>query len=103
MAGIQSNHINSLDILRSDIEWKDGHFAAFDASLENIQLPFELWNQQKAIFSLQAEGVTIDDDMFIEPSLKLNLEANQILIDDFYTQFLQGTVQLNGKVTPSCY
>nr|WP_248388682.1 AsmA family protein [Vibrio cyclitrophicus] len=100
-AGIQINHINSLDILRSDIEWKDGHFAAFDASLENIQLPFELWNQQKAIFSLQAEGVTIDDDMFIEPSLKLNLEANQILIDDFYTQFLQGTVQLNGKVTPT--
>ncbi|UWZ99306.1 AsmA family protein [Vibrio splendidus] len=100
-AGIQINHINSLDILRSDIEWKDGHLAAFDASLENIQLPFELWNQQKAIFSLQAEGVTIDDDMFIEPSLKLNLEANQILIDDFYTQFLQGTVQLNGEVTPS--
>nr|WP_248373609.1 AsmA family protein [Vibrio cyclitrophicus] len=101
VAGIQINHINSLDILRSDIEWKDGHLAAFDASLENIQLPFELWNQQKAILSLQAEGVTIDDDMFIEPSLKLNLEANQILIDDFYTQFLQGTVQLNGEVTPS--
>ncbi|MFA0493439.1 AsmA family protein [Vibrio sp. 10N.222.54.B11] len=101
VAGIQINHINSLDILRSDVEWQDGHLAAFDASLENIQLPFEIWKQQKAIFSLQAEGVTIDDDMFIEPSLKLNLETNQILIEDFYTQFLQGTVQLNGEVTPS--
>ncbi|WP_135385251.1 AsmA family protein [Vibrio tasmaniensis] len=101
VAGIQINHINSLDILRSDVEWQDGHLAAFDASLENIQLPFELWKQQKAIFSLQAEGVTIDDDMFIEPSIKLNLDTNQILIEDFYTQFLQGTVQLNGKVTPS--
>ncbi|TCN76840.1 AsmA-like protein [Vibrio crassostreae] len=101
VAGIQINHINSLDILRSDVEWKGGHLAAFDASLENIQLPFELWKQQKAIFSLQAEGVTIDDDMFIEPNLKLNLETNQILIEDFYTQFLQGTVQLNGEVTPS--
>ncbi len=101
VAGIQINHINSLDILRSDVEWQDGHLAAFDASLENIQLPFELWKQQKAIFSLQAEGVTIDDDMFIEPSIKLNLDTNQILIDDFYTQFLQGTVQLNGEVTPS--
>ncbi|MCX2758166.1 AsmA family protein [Vibrio sp. Sgm 22] len=100
-AGIQINHINSLDILRSDIEWKDGHFAAFDASLENIQLPFELWNQQKAIFSLQAEGVTLDNDQFIDPSLKLNLNPNQILVEDFYTQFLQGTVQLNGEVTPS--
>ncbi|UPR35901.1 AsmA family protein [Vibrio cyclitrophicus] len=101
VAGIQVNHINSLDILRSDIEWKDGHFAAFDASLENIQLPFELWNQQKAILSLQAEGVTIDGDMFIDPSVKLSLQPNQILIEDFYTQFLQGTVQLNGEVTPS--
>ncbi|MGF1839321.1 AsmA family protein [Vibrio atlanticus] len=101
VAGIQINHINSLDILRSDVEWQDGHLAAFDASLENIQLPFELWKQQKAIFSLQAEGVTIDEDMFIEPSIKLNLDPNQILIDDFYTQFLQGTVQLNGKVTPN--
>ncbi|WP_135445083.1 AsmA family protein [Vibrio tasmaniensis] len=101
VAGIQINHINSLDILRSDVEWQDGHLAAFDASLENIQLPFELWKQKKAIFSLQAEGVTIDDDMFIEPSIKLNLDTNQILIEDFYTQFLQGTVQLNGEVTPS--
>ncbi|WP_139684787.1 AsmA family protein [Vibrio tasmaniensis] len=101
VAGIQINHINSLDILRSDVEWQDGHLAAFDASLENVQLPFELWKQQKAIFSLQAEGVTIDDDMFIEPSIKLNLDPNQILIEDFYTQFLQGTVQLNGQVTPN--
>ncbi|MEZ8856665.1 AsmA family protein [Vibrio atlanticus] len=101
VAGIQINHINSLDILRSDVEWQDGHFAAFDASLENIQLPFELWKQQKAIFSLQAEGVSIDDDMFIEPSIKLNLDPNQILIEDLYTQFLQGTVQLNGTVTPN--
>ena len=101
VAGIQINHINSLDILRSDVEWQDGHLAAFDASLENVQLPFELWKQQKAIFSLQAEGVTIDDDMFIEPSIKLNLDPNQILIEDLYTQFLQGTVQLNGTVTPN--
>ncbi|MEG3222052.1 AsmA family protein [Vibrio gigantis] len=99
--GIQVNHINSLDILRSDVEWENGHLVAFDASLENIQLPFELWKQQKAIFSLQAEGVTLDDDIFIEPNIKLNLETNQILIEDFYTQFLQGTVQLNGEVTPS--
>ncbi|MCG9544356.1 AsmA family protein [Vibrio sp. Isolate33] len=101
VAGIQINHINSLDILRSDIEWKDGHLVAFDASLENIQLPFELWKQQKAIFSLQAEGVTLDNDQFIDPSLKLNLNPNQILVEDFYTQFLQGSIQLNGKVTPT--
>lgn len=101
VAGFQINHINSLDILRSDIEWQNGHLAAFDASFENIQLPFELWRQQKALFSLQAEGVTIDDDMFIEPNIKLSLEPNQILIEDFYTQLLQGTVQLNGVVTPS--
>ncbi|WP_146537696.1 AsmA family protein, partial [Vibrio crassostreae] len=100
MTGIQINHINSLDILRSDLEWADGHLASFDASLENIQLPFELWQQQNAIFSLQAEGVTLDNDQFIEPSLKLNLEPNRIQIEDFYTQFLQGSVQLNGKVTP---
>ncbi|PML18637.1 MULTISPECIES: AsmA family protein [unclassified Vibrio] len=101
VTGIQINHINSLDILRSDVEWQDGHLAAFDASLENIQLPFELWKQQRAIFSLQAEGVTLDNDQFIDPSLKLNLNPNQILVEDFYTQFLQGSIQLNGKFTPT--
>ncbi|MEL0609428.1 AsmA family protein [Vibrio echinoideorum] len=101
VAGIQVNHINSLDILRSDVQWQDGHLAAFDASLENIQLPFRWWEQQQATLSLQAEGVILDDDSFIDPSVKLSLQPNQILIEDFYTQFLQGSIQLNGKITPS--
>ncbi|WP_299687119.1 AsmA family protein [uncultured Vibrio sp.] len=100
VAGIQINHINSLDMLRSDIEWQEGHLAAFDISLENFQLPFELWEQQQATLSLQAESVVIDDDRFIEPSVKLSLKPDQILIEDFYTQLLQGTVQLHGEVTP---
>ncbi|MEZ8445319.1 AsmA family protein [Vibrio splendidus] len=99
-AGIQINHINSLDILRSDVEWKSGHLAGFDASLENVQLPFQLW-QQQATFSLQAEGVTIDDDLFVDPSIQLNLQPEQILIEDFYTQWRQGSIQMNGTVTPS--
>ncbi|OED64958.1 hypothetical protein A143_08835 [Vibrio splendidus ZS-139] len=101
VAGIQVNHINSLDILRSDVQWQDGHLAAFDASLENIQLPFRWWEQQQATLSLQAEGVILDDDSFIDPSVKLSLQPNQILIEDFYTQFLQGSIQLNGEITPS--
>ncbi|WP_198598748.1 AsmA family protein [Vibrio lentus] len=100
-AGIQINHINSLDILRSDVEWKSGHLAGFDASLENVQLPFQLWQQQQATFSLQAEGVTIDDDLFVDPSIQLNLQPEQILIEDFYTQWRQGSIQMNGTVTPS--
>ncbi|MDN2667436.1 AsmA family protein [Vibrio sp. 14N.309.X.WAT.E.F5] len=100
-AGIQINHINSLDILRSDVEWKSGHLAGFDASLENVQLPFQLWQQQQATFSLQAEGVTIDDDLFVDPSIQLNLQPEQILIEDFYTQWRQGSIQMNGTITPS--
>ncbi|MDN3632361.1 AsmA family protein [Vibrio lentus] len=100
-AGIQINHINSLDILRSDVEWKSGHLAGFDASLENVQVPFQLWQQQQATFSLQAEGVTIDDDLFVDPSIQLNLQPEQILIEDFYTQWRQGSIQMNGTVTPS--
>ncbi|MEZ8698369.1 AsmA family protein [Vibrio lentus] len=100
-ADIQINHINSLDILRSDVEWKSGHLAGFDASLENVQLPFQLWQQQQATFSLQAEGVTIDDDLFVDPSIQLNLQPEQILIEDFYTQWRQGSIQINGTVTPS--
>ncbi|MFA0012789.1 AsmA family protein [Vibrio lentus] len=99
--GIQINHINSLDILRSDVEWKNGHLAGFDASLENVQLPFQLWQQQQATFSLQAEGVTIDDDLFVDPSIQLSLQPEQILIEDFYTQWRQGSIQMNGVLTPS--
>ncbi len=49
-------HINSLDILRSDVEWKSGHLAGFDASLENVQLPFQLWQQQQTTFFLSKKA-----------------------------------------------
>ena len=45
-SGHKINHINNLDVLHSDIEWPSGHLAAFDASLENIQLPFELYTTE---------------------------------------------------------
>ncbi len=77
-AGIQINHINSLDILRSDVEWKSGHLAGFDASLENVQLPFQLWQQQQATFSLQAEGVTIMMMTCLSTrGIQLNLRRNR--------------------------
>lgn len=94
------NHINSLDILKSDIAWQEGHLAAFSASIENIQWPFKVWQQQQGYFSLQAESLSLQGEQWIEPNLKLTLQQDQIEIDDFYSQWQQGSVQLNGQVSP---
>ncbi|GMM89576.1 AsmA family protein [Vibrio fortis] len=94
------SHINSLDILKSDIAWQDGHLAAFSASFENIQLPFRVWQQQQGYFSLQAESLSLQDEQWIEPNLKLTLQDDQIEINDFYSQWQQGSVQLNGQIGP---
>ncbi len=94
------SHINSLDILKSDIAWQEGHLAAFSASFENIQLPFKIWHQEQGYFSLQAESLSLNDEQWIEPNLKLTLQEDQIEINDFYSQWQQGSIQLNGQVSP---
>ena len=98
--GFNVSHINSLDILKSDIAWQNGHLAAFSASLENIQLPFKVWQQQQGYFSLQAESVSLQQERWIDPNLKLTLQEDEIEINDFYSQWQQGSIQLNGRVTP---
>lgn len=98
--GFNVSHINSLDILKSDIAWQDGHLAAFNASFENIQLPFKVWQQQQGYFSLQAESVSLQQERWVDPNLKLTLQEDQIEINDFYSQWQQGSIQLNGRVSP---
>lgn len=98
--GFNVSHINSLDILKSDIAWQDNHLAAFSASLENIHLPFKIWQQQQGYFSLQAESLSLQDEQWIEPNLKLTLQQDHIEINDFYSQWQQGSIQLNGQIGP---
>ena len=94
------SHINSLDVLKSDIAWQGVHLAAFSASFENIHLPFKIWQQQQGYFSLQAESLSLQDEQWIEPNLKLTLQQDHIEINDFYSQWQQGSIQLNGQIGP---
>jgi hypothetical protein len=42
----------------------------------------------------------LQDEQWIEPNLKLTLQDDQIEINDFYSQWQQGSVQLNGQIGP---
>jgi len=95
------NHINSLDILRSDIQWQEWHLVGFDASFENLQLPFEPWYQKQGSLSLQADSVSINDEQWISPSFNVLFNRNQIDVVDFVTIWKQGRIQLSGFVTPT--
>lgn len=100
LSAFKINHLNSVDILRSDVKWQDGHFAGFDISLENIQLPFKQWQQNKGSISIQANSLTLGQHIWVEPSVKLSLMPGHIILDDLFTQWLQGSIQLSGAITP---
>lgn len=95
------NHINSLDILRSDIQWQEWHLVGFDASFENLQLPFEPWRQKQGTFSLQADSVSMNDEQWVSPNFNVLFNRNQIDVIDFVTVWKQGRIQLSGFLTPT--
>lgn len=98
---ININHINSLDIIRSDLKGQTWHLAGFDMSVENLSLPFKPWQQTQGGLSIQAEGISANQQQLVGPSLNLSFTPNQIAINQFSGQWQQGRIQLNGALTPN--
>lgn len=94
------NHINSLDLLNSDIEWGDWHWQNLDLSVENADFPFSLW-QSKALVSLQADSVRFQQQTAIEPRLNATLAPQLIELKELYLDWQQGRVQLSGQFQPT--
>lgn len=93
-------HINSLDLLSSNLHYAGWQFNHLDASLENLTLNRPLWQQEQGYISFDAESVDFDQLRFIAPTAKLGFTQNRISVDEFDTDFKQGRVQLSGILTP---
>ncbi len=94
-------HINSLDILNSNISWAGIEFNNLAASVENLDLSHSLWQQDDGYLSLNADSISWRGQLLVEPSIKLDFSHQSISISDFASEMLQGNVQLSGTVTPN--
>ncbi|MCY9872192.1 AsmA family protein [Vibrio barjaei] len=94
-------HINSLDLLNSDITYQGAHAENASASLENIDLTRSIWTQSQAYLSLDADKLQWQQFDFIEPTLELSFSPNKLDIKDLDTNLEQGRIQIAGTLTPN--
>ncbi len=92
-------HINSLDILRSNVNYQGWHFEQLDASIENLYLNQSLWQQENGYFSFDAELLTHQELRFINPTAELGFGQNDINVELFNADFKQGWLQFKGKLS----
>tara|TARA_Y100001956_G_scaffold68635_1_gene71326 strand:- start:3690 stop:5573 length:1884 start_codon:yes stop_codon:yes gene_type:complete len=94
-------HINSLDILRSQVNYQGWNFEQLDASLENLYFNRSLWQQEQGYFSFDAERLAYQELEFISPTAQLGFTKNGVNIDLFNADFKEGWVQVKGELSPS--
>lgn len=94
-------HINSLDILNSELSFEAFKAVNLNASFEHFQFPFALWEQNDATMSLDADSIIWNNLPFIEPRISLSLRSNEITLHDADAVFNQGRIQVSGVATPT--
>lgn len=97
----QIDHINSLDILNSNLTMGDVNLRNVDISLENLYPYASLWQQEQGYVSLRADDATWFGQQWVEPSISIETRPGQLIINDFNAELYQGDIQLSGSMTPS--
>ncbi|CAH0524363.1 AsmA family protein [Vibrio hippocampi] len=92
-------HINSLDILNSNLSSQDGKVINLNASLENIDLRRSLLDQDNAYISLDSDSFFWQEFQFIEPTLQVSIDNGEIQLDDLDTNLEQGRIQASGHLS----
>jgi hypothetical protein len=95
------NHINSLDILNSSLNYNGIKINSISASFEGMELDKTPWSQQQAYLSIDADQIVWQGFEFIEPTIELYASKDQIQIADLDTRLEQGRVQVSGELTPN--
>ena len=92
-------HINSLDILNSDLSYGNWKLNQIDASLENFFINQALKQQEQASLSFNAESIDYEQLRLISPTARLNMLNSAISLDEFDADFKQGRIQMSGSLT----
>ena len=93
------NHINSLDVLNSNISWQGIELINTDLSLEDVQLGSP-WPYSGGV-SAHADTLTWHGLQWVDPNLTLNFSPQTIRVSDFSAGFWQGNIQLSGDISPT--
>lgn len=94
------NHINSLDIIRSNLSIGDVQFENLAASIENIDLEKSIWDQPKGYLSFDADNARYHDVMLIAPTAKFTFSELGIQIEDFDADLNEGRILFSGLISP---
>ncbi len=92
------NHINSLDLLNSQLTSHGVTWENLNLSLEDYRLSTTVWQQPQGYLSLNADSAQWRETLWVEPSAELTFNPNGIEIEG-HTQVWQGDVQLQGKLS----
>jgi len=99
--GLPINHINSLDILNSSFSYGMWQLKHLDASIEAISLKNSIWQQKQGYASFNAESIRNPSFALFSPRAKVAFNQEQIYIEEFDSDFKDGRVQIQGKITPN--
>ena len=91
-------HINSLDILNSNLQIGAVTLNNADVSIENMDVT-SLWQNQGSI-SLHADNAQWKHLQWVNPDVTVSLTPGKITINDFLADIWQGRLQLSGALTP---
>ena len=91
-------HINSLDLLNSQLTLNGVAWENLNLSVEDYDLRHNLWQQQQAYLSLNADSAQWLATQWVEPSAELTLTPQGIELDG-HSQVWQGDVQVKGHIT----
>lgn len=91
-------HINSLDLLNSQLTLNGVTWENLNLSVEDYDLRHSVWQQQQAYLSLNADSAQWLATQWVEPSAELTLTPQGIELDG-HSQVWQGDVQVKGHIT----
>ena len=92
------HHINSLDLLNSNITWQGLELTNADLSLEDTNLDGLIPSQGS--LSLHADTAQWQGLQWVDPNTTLTFSNHNLIIQDFNSGFLQGNIQLAGQWSP---
>jgi hypothetical protein len=95
------NHINSLDLVGSQISTEIWQTENLNLSIEEIHLDQSIWQQKQGYFSFDADSISFKDFAFVAPKAKVVLTPNKFNIEEWDSDLWQGRLQVSGLWTPA--
>ncbi|ENM5932253.1 AsmA family protein [Vibrio mimicus] len=92
------HHINSLDLLNSQLTANGVVWENLNLSVEDYFLQQNFWQQQQGYLSLNADSAQWLATQWVEPNAELTFTPEGIEMEG-HTQVWQGDVQLKGKLS----